>query len=420
MSAIDYIKRLINEPLEAYPSYYKTYFPVIRHLVLNNDGNEQDAEELCHNTAQFLIHHTKALGFVIDHPTPTVIYSVARELWLKHLSKSTYSRFNDAENFVSDGWIKKGKLPELKNESFVSTIYGLDNSDRKFLIDYYYFRKDADNLDLANSSYGEQQLSAISKLYTLDSIVDAEKLDLFDKYLFGKLSTMESRHFEQRLKSEPELSEAYRNYYGMYQAINDAAPHVYRRLFLDASEKISVGDLEAYDPQLKGKNKSRKEKTWNYMTWIMIIGSVILMIAFIIAVMNLPDLEEKLKKFQGKDKLKEGPVVTEEIDDELKDVLSHSCTPLVIQPPIAYSKASEYITNLDSVEFDDGALINVCQVAPNGGEYIQLFNGAKMDSIVIADTSALNISVYAINTTDVIYVVEIDTASYGLRYNNKK
>lgn len=389
-------------------------------MVLNNDGTEQDAEELCHNTAQFIIHHTKALGFVIDHSTPTVIYSVARELWLKHLSKSTYSRFNDAENFVSDGWIKKGKLPELRNETFVDTLYNLDKSDRSFLIDYYYFKKDGDNLQLGGKSFAEQQLSAIAKLYTLDAIVDNEILALFDKYLFGNLSTLESRHFEQRLKSEPELSEAYRNYFGMYQAINDAAPHVYRRLFLDASEKISVGELEDYNPQLKGKNKSRKEQTWNYMTWIMIIGSVILMIAFIIAMMNLPDLEEKLKKFQGKDKLNEGPVVTEEIDETIKSGSLSVCTPMVIQPPIAYSKASDYIENLDSLEFEDGALINVCQIAPDGGDYIQLYSGAKMDSIVIADTSAMEISVYAINTTDVIYVVQVDTASYSLRYSNKK
>ena len=66
---------------------YITYFPMILQLIINNNGNEDDAKDIYQEAIIVLYNKIKSGEFELSSKLKTYIYSVCRRLWLKRLSQ---------------------------------------------------------------------------------------------------------------------------------------------------------------------------------------------------------------------------------------------------------------------------------------------------------------------------------------------
>ena len=66
---------------------YTTYFPMILQLIINNNGNEDDAKDIYQEAIIVLYNKIKSGEFELSSKLKTYIYSVCRRLWLKRLGQ---------------------------------------------------------------------------------------------------------------------------------------------------------------------------------------------------------------------------------------------------------------------------------------------------------------------------------------------
>lgn len=81
---------------------YKLYFSSIAHLIISNQGTEQEAKDIYQEAIIVLYEKLKDKSFQLTCQINTFLYSVARRLWLKRLAqKNRYSgKINDFEEFL--------------------------------------------------------------------------------------------------------------------------------------------------------------------------------------------------------------------------------------------------------------------------------------------------------------------------------
>ena len=85
---------ILNDSKEILSSLYKTYFPMVLQLVLNNNGSEDDAKDIFQESVIVLYNKVKTGNFELNSKLKTFLYSVARRLWLKRLNAQSRSLRN--------------------------------------------------------------------------------------------------------------------------------------------------------------------------------------------------------------------------------------------------------------------------------------------------------------------------------------
>jgi RNA polymerase sigma factor (sigma-70 family) len=104
---------------------YKEFYSMARHLIVNNSGNDQDAEDVFQDALVVVYKRIITDELSLNSSFKTFIYSVCRNIWLQRLEKlkkqnhefvdfetiiaipeSTFEEINDIEN-------KKQKLYQL-------------------------------------------------------------------------------------------------------------------------------------------------------------------------------------------------------------------------------------------------------------------------------------------------------------------
>lgn len=81
---------------------YQAHYPVIRYLVMNNSGKEEDAEDLFQDALMAVFKNIKESSLDLNCSFNTYLYSVGRNLWLQKLKERKNFRlhFDDVENYV--------------------------------------------------------------------------------------------------------------------------------------------------------------------------------------------------------------------------------------------------------------------------------------------------------------------------------
>jgi len=120
----------------------------------------------------------------------------------------------------------------------------------------------------------------------------------FDRYIQGQLSISERQHLDQQLRDDAALNESFNLYLKQTEGINLAGEMWLRSHFATLEQSILPNEMVSYSPIRAAANQSKKEKRWKVMSWIMIIGSALLLVAFLIAIMHLPDLEAKFSTYK--------------------------------------------------------------------------------------------------------------------------
>ncbi|WP_304065883.1 RNA polymerase sigma factor [Pedobacter glucosidilyticus] len=93
---------ILNNSSSILKHLYLAYFPMILQLVINNNGDEDDAKDIYQEAIIVLHGKIKSGDFELSSKLKTFIYSVCRRLWLKKLhQKSRFSGdIKDYEDYI--------------------------------------------------------------------------------------------------------------------------------------------------------------------------------------------------------------------------------------------------------------------------------------------------------------------------------
>lgn len=79
----DLIESLRNGKSESLKEVYRSYFPVIKTLVLRNNGSEYEAKDVFQESVILLFEKLQQPEFQLTCSIKTFLYAVSRRLWLK-------------------------------------------------------------------------------------------------------------------------------------------------------------------------------------------------------------------------------------------------------------------------------------------------------------------------------------------------
>jgi RNA polymerase sigma factor (sigma-70 family) len=117
---IHYSDEAIQEGLRLRSDYiinfiYKEFFPLIRFLVTQNGGTDEDAEDTFQDGIIIIHNKININQFVLTSSFKTYMYSVCRNLWLQKLNKrkAIFDKLSDVEEYID---LPKAMLAEANVE----------------------------------------------------------------------------------------------------------------------------------------------------------------------------------------------------------------------------------------------------------------------------------------------------------------
>ena len=96
----DLLKGLAKNDRNAIETIYKEYFKMVQSLVLNNNGNGDDAKDIFQEGMVVLYEKSNSPDFTLHCQLKTYLYSVCRRLWLKRLQQM--NRFPNLQEIAED------------------------------------------------------------------------------------------------------------------------------------------------------------------------------------------------------------------------------------------------------------------------------------------------------------------------------
>ncbi|MFI5153390.1 MAG: RNA polymerase sigma factor [Chitinophagales bacterium] len=140
----DLLKGLAENNREAIETIYKENYHMVQSLILNNNGNTEDAKDIFQEAIIVLYEKSKSDSFQLNCLIKTYVYSVSRRLWLKRLMQM--QRFtpetNDAQEMVS---VEEDlEAHEQKNADFLlmeRAMMALGEPCKSLLESYYLHKK---------------------------------------------------------------------------------------------------------------------------------------------------------------------------------------------------------------------------------------------------------------------------------------
>ncbi len=78
---------ILNNSESVLRRLYVAYFPMVLQLIINNNGDEDDAKDIYQEAIIVLYNKVKAGDFELSSKLKTYIYSICRRLWLKRLTQ---------------------------------------------------------------------------------------------------------------------------------------------------------------------------------------------------------------------------------------------------------------------------------------------------------------------------------------------
>lgn len=169
------LQGLARNDKKAVESIYKENFNLIQALIVNNNGNTEDAKDIFQEAMIVLYEKVQTGSFELQCQIKTFLYSVSRRLWLKRLLHQNRVTLSDGnENIVSvDDEVEDH---EKRNAEFLMMEKAMSGLGEpcKSLLDAFYMQKKsmqeiASNFGYTNSENAKNQkykcLMRLKKLF---------------------------------------------------------------------------------------------------------------------------------------------------------------------------------------------------------------------------------------------------------------
>ena len=139
----DMLRGLAIQDRESVELIYRQNYPMVQHLIVNNNGSIDDAADVFQETMIVLFEKAHSPQFELNCQLKTFIYSVARRIWLKKLQKQQKYTLvtQDFEPWVAVD--EDGELHSKKQEQFNIMELALEKIGEpcKSLLEAFYFGK---------------------------------------------------------------------------------------------------------------------------------------------------------------------------------------------------------------------------------------------------------------------------------------
>ncbi|MBL4677763.1 MAG: sigma-70 family RNA polymerase sigma factor [Mucilaginibacter sp.] len=90
---------ILNNSDSVLKKLYLAYFPMVLQLIVNNNGDEDEAKDIYQEAIIVLYNKIKRGDFELSSKLKTYIYSVCRRLWLKRLKQLNRYAGGDIKDF---------------------------------------------------------------------------------------------------------------------------------------------------------------------------------------------------------------------------------------------------------------------------------------------------------------------------------
>lgn len=131
---------IINDTDAVLEVLYKAYFPMVLQLIINNNGNEDDAKDIYQETIIVLYNRIKGGGFKLTSKLKTFIYSIARRLWLKKLNhaSSQIVHVHDYQEYMQvDNELGEHNEKEKRFQQMFAAMNQMGEPCRTIIEDFY-------------------------------------------------------------------------------------------------------------------------------------------------------------------------------------------------------------------------------------------------------------------------------------------
>lgn len=133
-----YIKALRQQDEAVMGRLYRLYFPMALHLVVMNNGTEQEAKDVYQEAFIILYESLQRPDFQLRCSIKTFLYSVCRNHWLKRLqAKKANVSIKDVEEFIPFVEDSASIENEIRIKMLEAALQKLGEPCRTILEDYY-------------------------------------------------------------------------------------------------------------------------------------------------------------------------------------------------------------------------------------------------------------------------------------------
>ena len=138
---IDLLKRLRKREESAYRELYRDYFSMVRHLVVQNSGNDEQAQDVFQDGIIALFENVQKPGFKLSASLKTYLYSICRNVWFKRLrDRKPDARIKDFEQAVGVELEPTPDPTERQLAIMNACLQKLGDQCQKLLTMFYYAR----------------------------------------------------------------------------------------------------------------------------------------------------------------------------------------------------------------------------------------------------------------------------------------
>lgn len=121
---------------------YQIHFPPIAHMIINNRGSREEAQDIFQETVMVLYDKIKEGDFVLSSKLQTFLYAVSKRLWLKQLTRGEAKYHKDSiddhgESLSAEEAIEDHEIIEERLLLMESSLNGLGEPCRTILYDFY-------------------------------------------------------------------------------------------------------------------------------------------------------------------------------------------------------------------------------------------------------------------------------------------
>ncbi len=149
----DLLEGLARNDRQAVETIYSRHFAMAQALIINNNGNSDDARDIFQEAMIVLYEKSRSGNFELNCQLKTYLYSVCRRLWLKRLAQ--------AKRFIPEIRLEETvpveddiELQELRNQEFQvmeKALAGLGEPCKSLLEAFYLQKK---NMSEIASGFG--------------------------------------------------------------------------------------------------------------------------------------------------------------------------------------------------------------------------------------------------------------------------
>jgi RNA polymerase sigma factor (sigma-70 family) len=135
---------ILNNSESALKKLYIAYFPMILQLIINNNGNEDDAKDIYQEAIIVLYNKVKAGNFELSSKLKTYIYSICRRLWLKRLTQLNHygGDIRDFQEFLPvEDELEQHSERDIQFDKMASALQLLGEPCKTIMEDFYIYNR---------------------------------------------------------------------------------------------------------------------------------------------------------------------------------------------------------------------------------------------------------------------------------------